>query len=73
MIVLPVGLYLLQVHSWCPWKPDEGVRSFGTGVTTVNNNAHWELNPGSLQEQPVLITAESSLHFPGFYVAQAGL
>ena len=41
--------------------------------TTVNNNVHWELNPGSLQEQPVLITAESSLQSSRFYVAQAGL
>lgn len=25
--VLPVWIYVLQVHSWCPGRPEEGVRS----------------------------------------------
>ena len=41
----------------------EGVRSPGTGVTDRCEVpcGCWELNPGSLQEQPVLLTAEPSL------------
>lgn len=25
-------MYVHLMHTWCPWRPDEGVRSSGTGV-----------------------------------------
>jgi hypothetical protein len=28
--VLPV----YHMHVWCPWRPEEGIRSSGTGVTS---------------------------------------
>jgi hypothetical protein len=40
-----------------------GVRSAGTGITDSCDLlcGCWELNPGPLEEQPVLLTAEPSL------------
>jgi hypothetical protein len=43
-----------HVHAWCPWRPQEGVRSPGTGV--ANSCGCWELSSGPLQE-----TVEPSL------------
>lgn len=44
-------------------RPEEGVRSSGPGVTEGCEQACvcWELNPGPLQGQPVLLRAEASL------------
>ena len=41
----------------------KGIRSPGTGVTDtcVLLCGYWELNPGPLEDQPVLLTAEPSL------------
>ena len=45
------------------WKPEEGVRVPETGVTDGYELPWecWELNPGPLQEQPVLFPAPPSL------------
>ena len=44
-------------------RPEEGIRSLGTGVTGGCELpcGCWELNPGPLEEQPVLVTTEPSL------------
>ena len=51
-----------------PQRPEEDIRSHGT---EVKDNCQlpcgcWELNPGPLQEQPVLLTTEPSLQPPAF-------
>lgn len=33
----------------------------------------WELKPGTLEGQPVLVTAEPSVGIPGFYGSYSGL
>lgn len=51
------------VHPVCaryPLSPEEGDGFPWSGVT----DGCWEQNPGPLQEQPVLLTAESYLHPP---------
>ena len=55
-----VYLTLFYVH-WC-----EGVRSPGTGFSDSCELpcGCWELNPGPLEEQSVLLTAEPSLQPP---------
>ena len=52
-----------RVHTRCPQRPGMGSRSSGTGVLDVGELpcGCWELNPGPLQEQPVLVPAEPSL------------
>lgn len=44
----------------CLQETEEGIRFPGTGVTEGFEPlcGYWELNPGPLQEQPVLSTAE---------------
>ena len=51
------------VHAWYLQKPEEGTGSLGTGVKEdcQPQGERWKLNPGPLQEQPVLLTAEPSL------------
>lgn len=55
-----------------PQRPDEGVRCPGTEVTDSCEPPcrFWEVNPGTLQEQPGLFTTEPSLRpqGPGFKV-----
>lgn len=43
----------------CPWRPEEGVRSFGAGVTGVCEL--FSMGAGNLEEQHMLLTAESPL------------
>jgi len=47
----------------CPWRPEEGIRYPGTGVKDgfIPSCVCWELNQGLLQEQLMLLTADSSL------------
>lgn len=47
----------------CPWQPEESMRSPGTGVTGGCEPSFgcFELNPGPLEEQVVLVTPEQSL------------
>lgn len=54
---------LPECMSWCWRILEETVRSSGTRVTDGYELLHeWlELNPGPLQEQSVLLTAEASL------------
>lgn len=33
--VLPAHTYVHQVHSWCPWRPEECTGSPGTGIRDV--------------------------------------
>jgi hypothetical protein len=44
----------------------EGVRFPGAGVADICEMACgcWELNSGPLEDQPILLTAESSLQYP---------
>jgi hypothetical protein len=46
-----------------PQNPEESVRSSRTDVANSCEPAYgfWELNPGCLEEQPVLLTTEPSL------------
>jgi hypothetical protein len=46
-----------------PWGPEEDMRPPGTGVTDGCELpcGCWKLNPGPLEEQPVLLTAKPSL------------
>lgn len=57
------------IHAWYLWKPEEGVRSPGTGVTIVCEPAcqGWELNLGPQHEQPMLLTMVPFLQPQGFH------
>jgi hypothetical protein len=46
------------VCACCPWKPEEGIRSLGTEVI---EDCELSCQPG-LEEKPVLLTTEISLH-----------
>lgn len=61
MGVLSAGTY---VCAWCPRKPEEGAQFPGPGVNIDLWAAGWGLRiePGLLEEQPVCLTAKSSLH-----------
>jgi hypothetical protein len=53
-------MYVCIPHAcWCLWRPEEGARSPGPGVTDGCELPHefWELNPGPLKEQLVLSTS----------------
>ena len=53
---------LHHVPVWGHQNPEDGVRSSGTGaVDGCHPPCGWELNPGLMEEQPVLFTAEPSL------------
>lgn len=49
---------MLTVCIWCLWKPKEGIGFPGPGATSSFELSHesWELNPGPLEEQRVLLT-----------------
>jgi hypothetical protein len=52
------------MYMHCQRRPEEGVRSSGTGVRDVYKQLScqfWELNTGPLQDQPVLLNPEPSL------------
>jgi len=48
--------------AWYQWMPEENVRSPETGVTASCKLpfGSWELNLGSLEDEPVLLTSEPS-------------
>lgn len=48
-------------NAWYPWRSKEGVRSPATEVTSELPCGCWELDPGPLQVQPVLLTIEPLL------------
>jgi hypothetical protein len=52
-----------HMHAMCPRKPEGDGESLGPGVTDGCKLlcGCWDLNPGPLEEQLILFTAESSL------------
>ena len=56
-----------HMHAYCQQKLEEHVSS-ETGVMDGCEPpcGSWELNPGSLEEQPVLLTTEPFLYSLGF-------
>ena len=56
----------MYVCAWCLKRPEEGVSSPRIGVTDSCEPScgSWELNPGPLKEQPVLLNSESHLQPP---------
>jgi hypothetical protein len=58
MGVLPECKYIYHMHSWCSWRPKQGI---GSSVIGVKDGC--DPTQGSLEEQVLLIT-ELSLHFP---------
>lgn len=58
-----------HIYAWCPRRPKEGLRTHGPGVTDSYDLSCgcWKSNPGPVDEEPVLLTAEPSLlWFPFF-------
>ena len=51
------------MRAWCLQRPENGVGIHGTGITDGCELpcGRWELNPGPLEEQAVLLTTELSL------------
>ena len=64
--VLPAFVSVCTTFTKCPQRPEEGVRSPGTGITEGCElpRGYWELNLGPLEEQPVYLTTEPSLQLP---------
>lgn len=66
--ILCVWVFRLHVnlftngHAWCPWKPEERIRSSGSGIAECCElpGRCQDSNSGPLQDQPVLSTAESA-------------
>ena len=60
LCALPACMYVYHVCAWCLWRPEEGIRSPGTGVTDGCEPpyGYWESNLGPLEEQQVLLKAE---------------
>lgn len=56
-------MYMYHVHTWYLWKSEEGIGSSGIGIMDVCESPceYWKLNPGTLPEQKVFLTTESSL------------
>ena len=62
MTVLLACIYVHCVYSVCEKAPRKSTDSPGTGVTdSYEPSGGWELNPGPLQKQLVLLTTEPSL------------
>jgi hypothetical protein len=62
-----IDVLLAYIYIWteciqCPQRPEEGVRSLGTGVRDSYELpcGCWELNLGPPEKQPVLLRAEPS-------------
>ena len=55
---------MYHMSALCSWNSEEGAGFPRFGVTDTCKPSHgcWVLNPGPLQEQPVLLTTELSLH-----------
>lgn len=64
------GGYVYQVYTSCPWRLQEYIVSSKTGITVVSKlqREHWELNPGFLSEQQVVLTAETSIQLWDVYI-----
>ena len=63
---MPACVSVQYRHAWCQQNPEEDDGSLeGDGCELLC--ACWELNPGSLKEQPVLPTSEPSLHHYHFH------
>lgn len=62
MSVLSAYMYAYHTRAWCPQRPGEGFRFPGIGVTDACELlcGCWETNPGTLQEQKVLLTTISA-------------
>lgn len=56
-------MYVCTTYIQCPRRPEESARSHGTGVTDSYElpRGCWELNPGSLKDQSMFLSAELSL------------
>jgi hypothetical protein len=73
MSVLLAYMHVHHVCTSCLWRPEGGFRSPTTGVMGGCELlcGFWELNTGSLQAQPVLLSAEPPpyfLHLDSFYI-----
>lgn len=60
---LSACMYMHCVHVWCLLKSEEGVGSLEIGITDGCELlcGCWELNLGSLECKPMLLTSEPSL------------
>ena len=49
-----------HTNAWCLWRSEDGIRSPGSGVADSCEPpcGGWDLNPGPLEEQPVILTTE---------------
>ena len=63
---LPAYMSVHHMCAWCPQKPEEGVRSPGTGGTDGCELlcGSWEWNADSLQEQQVILPVVGKLALP---------
>lgn len=52
---------LCSTRVQCPWRPEMGIGSSGTGVADGCDLSGWELSLGSLEEQSVILSNEPSL------------
>jgi hypothetical protein len=62
-----MDMYVPHIYVWYPQRPERNIGSTRTGVTnccTMGLLEALDLNPGFLQGQPVLLTAEPSFHYP---------
>lgn len=61
--VLPTHMNMHCMHSWCSWKPEEGVRFPGTEVTNSCEPqcGDWEFNTSPWEDQEALLTAKPFL------------
>jgi hypothetical protein len=52
-----------RMCAWCPQRPEESVKSSGTGITDSYKLSCecWKPNPDPLDKQPVFWTSESSM------------
>lgn len=55
--ILSACMHVCHMYTWCLWRPEKGTGFLGTGVTALVSC--WELNPVSLREQPMLLTAKA--------------
>ncbi|EDK99649.1 mCG1050916 [Mus musculus] len=63
-------VFLCTMCTQCPWRPEGGISSPGTGVTDVFKAwKHWESIPGPPVEPSVSLTTEPSLYSPRWPLA----
>ena len=71
-----ICLFICTPHSFSVQRPEQEIKRPGPGVTDGHElpRRHWGLNLGLLEEQPVLITSDSTPKLEiGCYIAQAVL